>query len=141
MYLIDMADYGVLNEVYSAFFDVPGTSPPVRLCLSVDALPVQGLVEVQCTGHWDGPWAAHHGLKNATAGGTATTAAPSSAAVRSWLEGIGLAEYAPSLIAAGYDDMDVFAAGVSGEELRAAGVRKPGHVRKLLLRAAALGLA
>ena len=141
MYLIDMADYGVLNEVYSAFFDVPGTSPPVRLCLSVDALPVQGLVEVQCTGHWDGPWAAHHGLKNATAGGTATTAAPSSAAVRSWLEGIGLAEYAPGLIAAGYDDMDVFAAGVSGEELRAAGVRKPGHVRKLLLRAAALGEA
>ena len=137
MYLIDMADYGVLNEVYSAFFDVPGTNPPVRLCLSVDALPVQGLVEVQCTGHWDGPWAAHHGLKNATA--TATAAHPSSAAVRSWLKGMGLAEYAPGLIAAGYDDMEVFAAGVSAEELRAAGVRKPGHVRKLLLRAAALG--
>ena len=66
-------------------------------------------------------------------------AAPSSAAVRSWLKGMGLAEYAPGLIAAGYDDMDVFAAGVSAEELRAAGVRKPGHVRKLLLRAAALG--
>ena len=138
MYLIDMADYGVLNEVYSAFFDVPGTNPPVRLCLSVDALPVQGLVEVQCTGHWDGPWAAHHGLKNATAT-AATAAAPSSAAVRSWLQGMGLAEYAPGLIAAGYDDMEVFAAGVSAEELRAAGVRKPGHVRKLLLRAAALG--
>ena len=138
MYLIDMADYGVLNEVYSAFFDVPGTNPPVRLCLSVDALPVQGLVEVQCTGHWDGPWAAHHGLKNATAT-AATAAAPSSAAVRSWLNGMGLAEYAPGLIAAGYDDMEVFAAGVSAEELRAAGVRKPGHVRKLLLRAAALG--
>jgi hypothetical protein len=67
VYLVDMADYGILNSVYTEFFANTPTTPPVRLCLAVDELPVNGLVEVQCSGHYDGPWAQHHGLKNATA--------------------------------------------------------------------------
>jgi hypothetical protein len=67
VYLVDMDDYGILNSVYTEFFANTPTTPPVRLCLAVDELPVQGLVEVQCTGHYDGPWAQHNGLKNSTA--------------------------------------------------------------------------
>ena len=62
VYLVDMNDYGILNSVYTEFFANTPTTPPVRLCLAVDELPVQGLVEVQCSGHYDGPWAEHHGL-------------------------------------------------------------------------------
>ena len=76
VYLVDMNDYGILNSVYSEFFANTPTTPPVRLCLAVDELPVQGLVEVQCTGHYDGPWAEHNGLKNSTIASTNASSTP-----------------------------------------------------------------
>ena len=44
VYLTDMADFQVVNAVYSEFF--PGDGPPARAAVAVKALPLGGLVEV-----------------------------------------------------------------------------------------------
>ena len=145
VYLVDMGDYSALNSVYSAYFNVPGTAPPARLCLAVDELPVNGLVEVQCTGHCDDcPWADAHGLRHASnrTNVTATAAAAKSGHVTAWLREIGMVQYAKAFAAAGYDDIDVLRlGGLTAAELREIGVSKPGHLKKLLLKVAAMGAA
>ncbi len=47
VFLIDMADYQVMNTVYGAFF---GDSPPARSAVAVAALPASARVEVECIG-------------------------------------------------------------------------------------------
>ena len=43
IYLKDMGDYGVVNEVYGSYFD---DQPPARECVEVARLPKDVLVEV-----------------------------------------------------------------------------------------------
>src|SRR5262245_62817800 len=45
VFLVDMADYQVMNAVYGAFF---GEFPPARSALAVAALPAGARVEVEC---------------------------------------------------------------------------------------------
>ncbi len=45
VYLIDMADYQGMNEVYQSYF--PG-NPPARTAIAVQALPANAQVEVTC---------------------------------------------------------------------------------------------
>jgi 2-iminobutanoate/2-iminopropanoate deaminase len=45
VYLIDMDDYGAMNEVYTEFFP---ENPPARTAIAVLALPVNAQVEVTC---------------------------------------------------------------------------------------------
>ena len=68
VYLTNMDDYAELNTAYSEFF-AGFDNMPTRLCIAVAELPANGLVEVQCEGHYDGPWAKAHGL---VAGSNAT---------------------------------------------------------------------
>ena len=140
VYLVDMADYAALNAVYTDFFASTPTTPPVRLCLSVDELPVGGLVEVQCSGHYDGPWAVHHGL-NATTTLLSAAAGTAPVAVDAWLAAINMEQYTEGFASAGWDDLEVIASGMSEAELKSAGVEKPGHVKKLQQRIAALPTA
>lgn len=44
IYLTDMASFGSVNEVYSAFFT---TEPPARSCVQVAALPLGASVEIE----------------------------------------------------------------------------------------------
>lgn len=44
VYLTDMGDFGVVNEIYAAFF---GEERPARSCVEVSALPKGGLVEIE----------------------------------------------------------------------------------------------
>jgi 2-iminobutanoate/2-iminopropanoate deaminase len=44
VYLVDMADFQVVNAVYCEFF--PGEQPPARAAAAVAALPLGGQVEV-----------------------------------------------------------------------------------------------
>jgi hypothetical protein len=144
VYLDDMADYGTMNTVYSAFFDVAGTAPPTRLALAVDQLPVSGLVEIQCTGHCDNcDWATAHGLRtNSTKLRRGASSSPlplsGTSAVTAWLRTIGLVQYASAFAKAGYDDMEVLRTGLTAAELREVGVNKPGHIKKLQMKLAAL---
>ncbi len=46
VYLVDMADFAAVNEVYAAFFDGPC---PARSCVAVKSLPLGGLVEIEVT--------------------------------------------------------------------------------------------
>jgi len=43
IYLIDLADFAVVNEVYATFFEEPY---PARACVQVAALPKGGRVEI-----------------------------------------------------------------------------------------------
>jgi 2-iminobutanoate/2-iminopropanoate deaminase len=45
VFLVDMADYQVMNTVYGQFF---GEFPPARSALAVAALPANARVEVEC---------------------------------------------------------------------------------------------
>ncbi len=45
IYLVDMADYGAVNEVYAEFFT---TAPPARAAVAVAALPRGARVEISC---------------------------------------------------------------------------------------------
>lgn len=45
VFLVDMADYQVMNTVYGAFF---GESPPARSAVAVAALPAGARAEVEC---------------------------------------------------------------------------------------------
>jgi len=47
VFVVDMADYPLLNEVYSAFFDEhAGGHRPARSAVAVAALPIGALVEI-----------------------------------------------------------------------------------------------
>ena len=46
IYLVDMADFASVNEVYARFFD--GTYP-ARSCVAVHQLPMNGQVEIEVT--------------------------------------------------------------------------------------------
>lgn len=45
VYLIDMDDYGAMNQVYTEFFP---ENPPARTAIAVRALPANAQVEVTC---------------------------------------------------------------------------------------------
>ena len=45
IFLTDMADFAVVNEVYGAFFEGEN---PARSCIAVAALPKAALVEIEC---------------------------------------------------------------------------------------------
>jgi reactive intermediate/imine deaminase len=45
VFLTDIADYGAVNEVYSAYF---GDSPPARSAMAVSALARGARVEIEC---------------------------------------------------------------------------------------------
>lgn len=44
IYLVDMADFAAVNEVYGGFFD---SAFPARSCVAVHRLPLGGLVEIE----------------------------------------------------------------------------------------------
>ena len=46
VYLRDMDDFGVVNEVYGGFF--PGDAPPARATVQVARLPKDVAVEIDC---------------------------------------------------------------------------------------------
>ena len=46
IFLLDMADFSVVNEVYKKFFDV---KPPARACVAVSGLPKGAKIELECT--------------------------------------------------------------------------------------------
>ncbi len=45
VFLVDMDDYGTMNEVYQEFFS---NSPPARSAIAVRELPFGALVEIEC---------------------------------------------------------------------------------------------
>jgi len=45
IYLVDMNDYGLVNEIYGKFFQ---SNPPARIALAVKQLPLGALVEIEC---------------------------------------------------------------------------------------------
>jgi 2-iminobutanoate/2-iminopropanoate deaminase len=45
VYLTDMANFQIMNEVYSVFF---GTHTPARTTIAVAGLPLNALVEIEC---------------------------------------------------------------------------------------------
>ena len=46
VYLLDMADFAAMNEVYGRFF--AGQAPPARACVQVARLPRDVRVEIDC---------------------------------------------------------------------------------------------
>jgi len=46
VYLIDMADFAAVNEVYARYFS--GDEPPARACVAVHQLPKSVRVEIDC---------------------------------------------------------------------------------------------
>jgi reactive intermediate/imine deaminase len=46
VYLTDLADFAVLNEIYREFFG--GSNPPARATVQVSALPKGAVVEISC---------------------------------------------------------------------------------------------
>jgi 2-iminobutanoate/2-iminopropanoate deaminase len=50
IYLIDMGDFGTVNDIYGSFFE--GNAPlPARACVQVAALPLGGKVEIEGVAH------------------------------------------------------------------------------------------
>ncbi|KAK9453772.1 Endoribonuclease L-PSP/chorismate mutase-like protein [Dipodascopsis uninucleata] len=45
VYLVDMADFAAVNEVYSEFF---GSHRPARTCIAIKALPLGAHIEIEC---------------------------------------------------------------------------------------------
>ncbi len=45
IFLQDLSDFGVVNKIYEGYF---GDSFPARSCVQVAALPLGGLVEIEC---------------------------------------------------------------------------------------------
>ena len=45
VYLVDMADFAKVNEVYKCYFKGPNF--PARTCIAIKALPRGGLVEIE----------------------------------------------------------------------------------------------
>ena len=50
IFLVDMADFAAVNEVYASFFP-EGSSYPARACIAVKALPLGGQVEIEGVAH------------------------------------------------------------------------------------------
>jgi len=48
VFLADMNDFPVVNEIYAAFF---GAVPPARAAIQVAKLPLGGLVEIEAVAH------------------------------------------------------------------------------------------
>jgi len=46
VYLVDMADFAAVNEVYARYFG--GDAPPARACVAVAGLPKGARVEIDC---------------------------------------------------------------------------------------------
>lgn len=46
VFLVDMADFAAVNEVYARYFD--GDEPPSRACVAVAQLPKGARVEIDC---------------------------------------------------------------------------------------------
>ena len=44
VFLADMADYGVVNEIYGSYF---GSEPPARSAVQVAGLPIGALIEIE----------------------------------------------------------------------------------------------
>ncbi|KAK9369320.1 Endoribonuclease L-PSP/chorismate mutase-like protein [Lipomyces kononenkoae] len=45
VYLVDMADFASVNEVYSEFF---GSHRPARTCIAIKQLPLGAHIEIEC---------------------------------------------------------------------------------------------
>ncbi len=45
IYLVDMADFAVVNEIYAGYF---GEEPPARVTVAVAALPKGSRIEIDC---------------------------------------------------------------------------------------------
>lgn len=50
IYLVDMADYKKVNEVYATKFT---KNPPARIAIAVRALPLGALIEIECVAAGD----------------------------------------------------------------------------------------
>lgn len=50
IYLVDMADYAKVNEVYATKFT---KNPPARIAIAVKALPLGALIEIECVATGD----------------------------------------------------------------------------------------
>ena len=50
IYLVDMADYAKVNEVYATKFT---KNPPARIAIAVRALPLGALIEIECVAAGD----------------------------------------------------------------------------------------
>lgn len=48
IFLKDMKDFPVVNDVYSDFFDTPDSAFPARSTVQVAALPKNSLIEIEC---------------------------------------------------------------------------------------------
>lgn len=48
VFLVDMADFAAVNEIYAKTFDV---DPPARSCVAVAGLPLGGKVEIEVIAH------------------------------------------------------------------------------------------
>ena len=46
IYLVDMADFGVVNEIYGRLLTEPGMPPPARATVAVAALPKGARIEI-----------------------------------------------------------------------------------------------
>ncbi len=69
VYLADMDDFDDANIVWEEFWRRQEiVVPPARVALAGSGLPADALIEVQCTGHYDGDWRAAHNLTHANAG-------------------------------------------------------------------------
>ena len=51
IYLTDLSNFQVVNEIYSDFFNVD--NPPARACVEVSSLPKGVLVEIDCVAFLD----------------------------------------------------------------------------------------
>lgn len=49
IYLVDIQNFGVVNEVYASFFDEPY---PARSCIQVVALPKNAVIEIDAIASW-----------------------------------------------------------------------------------------
>ncbi|MFA4954506.1 MAG: Rid family detoxifying hydrolase [Patescibacteria group bacterium] len=50
IYLVDMANYAKVNEVYATKFT---KNPPARIAIAVKALPLEALIEIECVAAGD----------------------------------------------------------------------------------------
>ena len=48
IFLVDMADFAAVNEVYARLFTQPGAPPPARATVAVAGLPKGARVEIDC---------------------------------------------------------------------------------------------
>ena len=51
IFLKNMADFAVVNEIYGRYFASPGAVPPARSTVAVAALPKDALVEIEAIAH------------------------------------------------------------------------------------------